>query len=228
MASLFSRLFRRSPRALPSYAPVDTTQRTFIGKITHSAILVGSLYCTSELIRHYLLDYGFSEGPSMVPTIPASQSMSIGSPLYRNGKNIKVGDIVHAKNPLLPHSKIGKRVIGLPGDYVLKDPSLSPTAGGASLPPIFQGDGERKEPAMIQVPEGHVWLAGDNMSRSRDSRFYGAVPLGMIESKLLFIGDGLLNWTSVRKDQLILAGALHADDLRARTKEEKAIGTSVD
>ena len=37
----------------------------------------------------------------------------------------------------------------------------------------------------ITVPLGHVWLAGDNMGNSTDSRHYGPVPLGMVRGKVL-------------------------------------------
>ncbi|CDR88095.1 related to IMP1-protease, mitochondrial [Sporisorium scitamineum] len=37
----------------------------------------------------------------------------------------------------------------------------------------------------ITVPLGHVWLAGENMANSTDSRHYGPVPLGMVRGKVL-------------------------------------------
>ncbi|KAJ2895869.1 LexA/Signal peptidase [Zalerion maritima] len=42
--------------------------------------------------------------------------------------------------------------------------------------------GEKK---MIQVPKGHVWLAGDNQTASRDSRTYGPVPMALIKGKVI-------------------------------------------
>jgi inner membrane protease subunit 1 len=205
MSTLFNRIFRRGPKALPSYATSDRAPTTLFGTLRHGVLLIASFWCAGSLVQHYLITYGYSEGESMVPTISAANSISITSPGYRNGKGVKVGDLVHAKNPLQAHNMVGKRVIGMPGDYVLRDESDSPTAGGAALAGIYTAR-ERKEPVMIQVPEGHVWLAGDNMSRSRDSRFYGPVPLAMIESKVLFNGDGLLSWTSFREEQLSRAG----------------------
>ena len=36
---------------------------------------------------------------------------------------------------------------------------------------------------MIRIPQGNVWLLGDNPSNSRDSRDYGPVPVGLIMGK---------------------------------------------
>jgi mitochondrial inner membrane protease subunit 1 len=206
--SFIARNFRRGPRTLPSYNPADIpTRRSPVGNLIHIVTLTGSCFCAASLARHYLLDWGYSHGESMFPTIPSANSISITSPQYRNGKDLKVGDIVHAKNPVLAHSNVAKRVIGMPGDYVLRDENLAPTVGEASMPGIYAG--ERKEPVMVQVPEGHVWLAGDNMSRSRDSRFYGPVPLATIEGKVLYNGDGFFSWKSLRDEQLKPIG--HSD-----------------
>jgi inner membrane protease subunit 1 len=43
----------------------------------------------------------------------------------------------------------------------------------------------RKEGQFVRVPKGHVWLAGDNMSNSTDSRMYGPVPLALIKGKVI-------------------------------------------
>lgn len=38
----------------------------------------------------------------------------------------------------------------------------------------------------FQVPEGHMWLEGDNSSNSRDSRTFGPVPQGLISGRILY------------------------------------------
>lgn len=138
----------------------------------------------------------------MYPTIESGVTATIYSRLNRRGRDLKVGDVIHAENPFFQHKPVGKRIIGMPGDYVLRDHSLAPTPGGAPLPGIVEDDGTREEPMMIQVPEGHVWLAGDNMSWSRDSRFYGPVPMASIIGKTLYNGDGYFSWNSFRGEQL--------------------------
>jgi inner membrane protease subunit 1 len=38
----------------------------------------------------------------------------------------------------------------------------------------------------MQVPNGHVWLQGDNQYVSRDSREYGPVPAALVKGKVFF------------------------------------------
>ncbi len=37
----------------------------------------------------------------------------------------------------------------------------------------------------LQVPKGHCWIVGDNLVASRDSRYFGPVPLALIRGKVI-------------------------------------------
>ena len=56
-----------------------------------------------------------------------------------------------------------KRIIGLEGDVVrTRKPYPYPT---------------------VKVPPGHVWVEGDNLAHSRDSRFFGPIPMALITGR---------------------------------------------
>eukprot|EP00967_Tisochrysis_lutea_P013357 scaffold14924_cov19-Tisochrysis_lutea.AAC.1 len=38
----------------------------------------------------------------------------------------------------------------------------------------------------VKVPKGHVWLQGDNLLHSRDSREYGPIPLALVKGRVLY------------------------------------------
>lgn len=57
----------------------------------------------------------------MLPTLNASGTSVIISKWYRRGRGIQVGDIVSYKHPVQGDVTTIKRVIGMPGDFVLRD-----------------------------------------------------------------------------------------------------------
>ena len=140
----------------------------------------------------------------MYPTLPTQLSYSIISRRHKHGKGVQVGNIIVFRSPNFPERQSCKRIIGMPGDYVLRDPDCSSTVGGGPIPASDQDEADegREEPVMVQVPEGHVWVSGDNLPYSRDSRFHGPVPMALIIGKTLYNGDGWFKWTSFRKPQL--------------------------
>ncbi|TLS26185.1 hypothetical protein PpBr36_04505 [Pyricularia pennisetigena] len=111
--------------------------------------------------------YSATWGPSMLPTFEVVGDAAVINRTYRRGRNICVGDIVAYDIPVEKKDTGMKRVIGMPGDYVLIN---SPESGSSE---------------MIQVPPGHCWLVGDNIPASRDSRHYGPVPLALIHGKVV-------------------------------------------
>lgn len=80
-------------------------------------------------------------------------------------EKVKVGDVVMSKSPRNPKHVVCKRVLGLEGDVVY----VSRTS--------------QRGPRYVKVPEGHVWLQGDNPTNSTDSRHYGPVPYALLEGR---------------------------------------------
>jgi inner membrane protease subunit 1 len=60
-------------------------------------------------------------GASMLPTIEVMGDHVLISKQYRRGRDIKVGDIIGFNSVYEPGESVIKRVLGMPGDYVLRD-----------------------------------------------------------------------------------------------------------
>ncbi|XP_057335627.1 mitochondrial inner membrane protease subunit 1 [Microplitis mediator] len=113
-------------------------------------------------IVHCAFNYGgefyMCIGPSMEPTIHTHDVLFTEHISPRFDKLSK-GDIIIAKSPTNPREIICKRIGGVEGDRIY--------CGFTSY----------------VVPQGHLWLEGDNASNSSDSRSYGAIPKGLVISR---------------------------------------------
>lgn len=82
---------------------------------------------------HLFWEYGMSmapaSGPSMLPTFEVLGEWLVVSKLHRFGRGVSVGDVVAYNIPI--NEEVGvKRVLGLPGDYVLMDTPEGGDGGG--------------------------------------------------------------------------------------------------
>lgn len=87
---------------------------------------------------------------------------------------LSVGDVVVVLHPTRAGSTVCKRVAALPGDQVLLPRGC----------PQSKKRGNRSQQLLV-VPDGHVWLHGDNPANSSDSRDYGSVPAAMIVGRVM-------------------------------------------
>ncbi|XP_009332783.1 PREDICTED: mitochondrial inner membrane protease subunit 1 isoform X2 [Pygoscelis adeliae] len=101
-------------------------------------------------------------------TLSKTEETKIVDKTFQQKEVSLIGDIVIVKSPNDPKSNICKRVIGLEGDKVC-----------TSNPSDFLK-------SHSYVPKGHVWLEGDNLRNSTDSRCYGPVPYGLIRGRICF------------------------------------------
>ena len=111
---------------------------------------------------------------SMEPTLLPGEILLVNKLEYKLGE-IERGDIVTFHYPLDPSLDYVKRVIGLPGDSVIvrdlkvwvNDHQLFEPY--ISAPPEYDGAWE--------VPDGNLFVLGDNRNPSADSHVWGFVPL---------------------------------------------------
>jgi len=90
---------------------------------------------------------------------------------------ISVGDVVVVQHPDRKGT-ICKRVLGLPGDTVVKPPI------SMRRRPMLRRDLIRRN-GLLVIPDGHIWVEGDNTMNSADSRNYGSIPAAMIVGRVL-------------------------------------------
>lgn len=163
----------------------------------------------AAFITSHVCSIGNVTGASMSPTFngPREEALAAGAGsdvvlLNRSvqvTQQYEVGDIVTLVSPLEPRLLLTKRIIALPGDMVR---TWAPASDDAQS---SKGKGRWTR---IKVPPGHVWIEGDAavdiapssfghaasgiappgvQTKSRDSREFGPVPMGLITSRISYI-----------------------------------------
>lgn len=125
------------------------------------------------------------DGPSMEPSYYHNNRIVVSKASYWWGE-IERGDVIVFPAPPNPDEDYIKRVIGLPGDevsvvqgtvYVNGHPLVEPYI---SAPPVAN---LRK----TTVPEGNVFVMGDNRNVSSDSRAWGPLDVEDVIGKAVFV-----------------------------------------
>ncbi len=149
--------------------------------------LVVTLAVVFVLFR-VLLQLAYVPSGSMETTIP-TKSLLVGwrLPYVVSDPLPERGDIVTFWNEEMERVLV-KRVIGLPGETVsIKDGFVY--IDGKKLDEDYlpvSGITQSEETA-FEVPEGHIFLMGDNRTGSQDSRFWNDpyIPLNQIQGRML-------------------------------------------
>ena len=149
--------------------------------------LVVTLSVVFVLFR-VLLQLAYVPSGSMETTIP-TKSLLVGwrLPYVVSDPLPERGDIVTFWNEEMERVLV-KRVIGLPGETVsIKDGFVY--IDGKKLDEDYlpvSGITQSEETA-FEVPEGHIFLMGDNRTGSQDSRFWNDpyIPLDQIQGRML-------------------------------------------
>ncbi|KAI8096789.1 mitochondrial inner membrane peptidase complex catalytic subunit [Halteromyces radiatus] len=147
-----------------------TTRLFFRGSIV--ALQFG---CFVHLFNQHVAELTFCVGPSMLPTFNMTGDIMLIEHISQRFKSLQTGDVIVCISPSVPGRAVLKRIIGMPGDNICVDPTAP----------------DRK---FLDVPEGHVWIGGDNLSNSTDSREYGPVAMGLIRGKVIARAWPEFNW----------------------------------
>ena len=158
-----------------------STWRTAVGWI----LTVGLAIALSLIIRAFVAHAFHVESGSMEPTLAPSDRILVN----KLSSNPSRGDLVVFGRP---DGDLVKRVVALEGETVyifddgvvgiddsyLEEPYLSAGTGTfvrAAIPNCDPAE-PLERAAACAVPEGHVFVLGDNRSVSFDSRSFGPVP----------------------------------------------------
>ncbi|HHZ16922.1 MAG TPA: signal peptidase I [Clostridia bacterium] len=135
------------------------------------------------IIRAFIMDSRIVPSASMVPTIQIGDRLFVEKITHRF-QGLERGDVIVFEPPAESrlYDDLIKRVVGLPGDtlemkdgvlYVNNEPQDEPYLAEPILyefPPVT-------------VPEGKIYVLGDNRNNSNDSHVWGFADLDAVKGK---------------------------------------------
>ena len=187
-------------------------EKSFIRECAEWVICILTAFFLAVIIKYFIFTPTLVMQTSMTPTIQDGERVLINRIVRTCNLDINRGDIITFEKPdfsdngiayynkitnlgqsfvhnVLELTKISyiKRVIGLPGEHLeirdgkvyvngevldepyLKEGLLTPRTG-------YYGD--------IDVPEGYLFVMGDNRTGSTDSREFGCIPISKVEGRV--------------------------------------------
>ncbi len=149
-------------------------------------VIVGAILL-ALIVKVFLLQAFYIPSLSMYPTLHEGDRVLVNKLSYRL-HDVNRGDVIVFERPPSETSSnipdLIKRVVGLPGESITIE-NGSVFVDGKRLDENYLPDGTVTSAANAPnkcttdapciVPEGKVWVMGDNRGDSKDSRYFGAI-----------------------------------------------------
>ncbi len=185
-------------------------------------LLVGIALVVAVIIKTFLFQAFYIPSSSMEDTLQINDRVLVNKVVYKLG-DISRGDVIVLDDPrpgfeqapedavasatrnLLesiglstPQSEFIKRVIGLPGDVVRASNGDLLVNGVAQVEP-YRKHPEQPIPDFgpVVVPDGKLFVMGDNRSESQDSRYFGPIPMDDVVGKAFVIIWPPSRWSGI-------------------------------
>lgn len=155
----------------------------FLGEIFESLLVAVIL---ALIIRLFIFQPFVIPSGSMEPTLQVNDRIITLKFSYYFGDPSR-GDVVVFKYPRDPKRAFVKRVIGLGGETVTLQDSTLYVDGEPVTEPYLPPDMEFADFEPVEVPEGHLFVLGDNRNNSDDSRQWGFVQEDLLIGKSVAI-----------------------------------------
>ena len=162
----------------------SSARPSFLRWLAELVLMIGLAFILAAVVRTFVVQPFMIPTTSMVPTIEIGERVLANKFIYRF-EEPQAGDVVVFDDPTGTVQTLIKRVIAIGGQTVdLVDGKV--VVDGVPLDePYTYGKPSEPGPVALPytVPEGSVWVMGDNRTNSADSRWFEAVPLDRVRGK---------------------------------------------
>ena len=226
----------------PAIPPPQTSP--LYQRVIRLVLVVAVVILVPALLRSYVVQIYEIPSGSMERTLRDGDKVAV--PMY-GSDDVERGDVIvfsdpddwlHVKEPtglrgatqrlmvsvnLLPENTghhLVKRVVGVGGDHVVADGKGTLSVNGVAIKEPYVKDGQ--SPSLtsfdVTVPQGYVWVMGDNRSNSADSRYHrddahgGFVPL----KNVVGVAKVVFQWTHLSRWGVLWGGERAFSDVPAQ------------
>ena len=172
---------------MPSEGQLQPKKRGILRTLLSLVIMVAAIFLCAWLLRLFVFQSYQIPSESMEETI-LKGDMVFSEKVSYYTRGPEAGEIITFEDPEIPSRTLIKRVIATEGQTVdLIDGSVyvdgvklsEPYTNGKPSYPLNTAFGtDITYP--YTVPEGEVWVMGDNRTNSSDSRYFGSIPVSSI------------------------------------------------
>ena len=169
----------------------ETSSSSWKGNVLGIVAMIAAVVVIAILLRTFLFVPYEIPSKSMQDTIMPGDMVFSGKVTYYM-RQPERGDIVTFTDPEVPTRTLIKRVIAtggqtvdlVNGEVVVDGAALDePYTKGKPSYPLSRTAVNADISYPYKVPEGSVWVMGDNRTESQDSRYFGAVPVDTISGR---------------------------------------------
>lgn len=160
---------------------------SLLRQILELIVTVAIAYALAQVVRFYVAEGYRTPTGSMIPTIQTEDFTAFSKISYRFATP-QPGDIVTLDDPYGVLPMMMKRVIAVGGQTVdIRDGKVWVDGTARDEPYTHALPSEPGPVALpVTIPAGYVWVMGDNRTNSKDSRWFGPVPVSTVHAKALF------------------------------------------
>jgi len=153
------------------------------GLVEFLVILAVAFVLVFGFVRPFVLEAFRIPSESMVPTLLVGDRVFVNKFIYRFTEPER-GDVVVFESVNGREEDLIKRVVGVAGDEVeVRNGTLLVNGEAREEPYLNRNLPFNDSYGPSEVPEGHVFVMGDNRANSADSRVFGPLPIENIEGE---------------------------------------------
>lgn len=187
----FMRSRKERYRSVTQHGSSPRRRKRWILELRDWGITAAIVFTLMSLLNIFVFNVSTVVGHSMQPTLLEGEKLIINK-IALTFANPKRGDIIVLHDPSTgPDRKeyLVKRVIGIPGDLVEVSGHELYVNGKWVEEPYIDGEIQDSDFPVLTVEEGNYFVMGDNRhaGASKDSRYFGSVPLDRIVGKAVYI-----------------------------------------